>query len=166
MTPTVVEKEKRYFAGYSFYGDPFASSGAWTEENEIGSLWKRFMEFFEMRADEIPPSAITNIGYEMHIWNQSVMETGQYEIFVGMEVKDLERIPVDLSVKILPEMKFAVFTLSGVTIANDLSAQMTGWLDAAGLKQTGNFVYNLYDERYKGTDNLEESEIEVYVPVD
>ena len=165
MKPEVVVREKTYLAGYSFYGDPFAASGAWTEENEIGRLWKRFMDFFEKRSAEIPPSAVPGIGYELHIWDRDVMESGQYEVFVGMKVDKLADIPIDLSVKVVPEAKFAVFTLSGDLITKDLSATMSQWLEAEGLRQTGNFVYNLYDERYKGMDNLAESEIEVYVPV-
>ena len=33
--------------GLSFFGDPFKSSAGWTEENEIGRLWVRFMAFLE-----------------------------------------------------------------------------------------------------------------------
>ena len=166
MTPRVVNKEEMLLAGYSFFGDPFTSSGAWTEENEIGKLWKRFMAFYTQRPDEIPPTAVQGIGYEAHIWNQDIVETGHYEVFVGMAVAGISDIPVDFSIKIIPSMRFAVFTLSGELIAEDLSTRMQTWLKADGLRQTGNFIYNVYDERYKGTDKLAESEIDVYVPVE
>jgi len=166
MKPEIIEKERTFLAGYSFFGDPFAASGAWTEENEIGTLWKRFMDFFAKRPDEVPPSAVPHIGYELHIWNQQLGDTGQYEVFVGMEIKDLENVPIDLSLKILPVTRFAVFTLTGDLISTDLSTEMGQWLDAAGVSQTGNFIYNLYDERYRGMDDLEGSEIEVYVPIE
>ena len=166
MKPLVVQKDRLYLAGYSFFGDPFSASGAWTEENEIGKLWKRFMTFFSERPEETPPSAVPGIGYEVHIWNKDVMETGQYEVFVGMAIHKLDGIPIDFSIKIIPETKFAVFTLSGDQIEKDLTVEMSGWLEAAGLSQTGSFIYNLYDERYKGMDNLKDSEIEVYVPID
>jgi predicted transcriptional regulator YdeE len=165
MKPTVVEKDELFLAGYSFYGDPFSASGAWTEENEIGRLWKRFMTFFSERQAEVPPSSVPNVGYEVHIWNKAVMETGEYEVFVGMAVEEIAGIPIDFSVKIIPKSRFAVFTLSGDLIEKDLSAEMREWLAADGLVQTGNFIYNLYDERYKGMDNLKVSEIEVYVPI-
>ena len=87
------------------------------------------------------------------------------ELFVGMAVEEIAGIPVDFSVKIIPKTKFAVFTLSGELIEKDLSAEMREWLAAEGLSQTGNFIFNLYDERYKGMDNLKDSEIEVYVPI-
>jgi len=166
MKPLVVQKERLYLAGYSFFGDFFFVSGAWTEENEIGKLWKRFMDFFSERSEETPPSAVPGIGYEVHIWNKDVMETGQYEVFVGMAVKEMTEIPIDFSIKIIPETKFAVFTLSGDLIERDLTTDMHGWLEEEGLRQTGNFIYNLYDERYRGMDNLMDSEIEVYVPIE
>ncbi|MBT3276233.1 MAG: GyrI-like domain-containing protein [Spirochaetales bacterium] len=165
MKPLVVEKDKLYLAGYSFYGDPFSASGAWTEENEIGKLWKRFMGFFAERAEEIPPSAVPGIGYEVHVWSKDVMETGQYEVFVGMAINEIADVPVDLSIKALPKAKFAVFTLSGDLIEKDLSSDMRVWLEAEGQHQTGNFIYNRYDDRYKGMENLKDSEIEVYVPI-
>jgi AraC family transcriptional regulator len=165
MKPLVVEKEELYLAGYSFYGDPFAASGAWTEENEIGKLWKRFMAFFADRGAETPSSAVPGIGYEVHIWGENVMETGQYEVFVGMAIGKIANVPIDFSIKIIPKTKFAVFTLSGDLIEKDLSVEMRGWLEADGLHQTNTFIYNLYDERYKGMDNLKDSEIEVYVPI-
>ena len=166
MKPKVVRRDAFLVAGYGFFGDPFVSSAAWTEENEIGKLWKRFTGFCVDRAEEIPPTSIPGIGYEFHIWNQDVLETGHYEVFVGIEVKDVVNLPVDLSVKSIPARKYAMFTLAGELIEKELSAEMAEWLAAAGLKQVGTFIFNLYDERYKGTQNHPDSEIEVYVPVE
>jgi len=36
MQPALVEKERMILAGLSFFGDPFATQGGWTEENESG----------------------------------------------------------------------------------------------------------------------------------
>ena len=33
--------------GLSFYGDPFDTSGVWTEENHIGRTWQRLMSYLE-----------------------------------------------------------------------------------------------------------------------
>lgn len=162
----VVEKQELLLAGYGFFGDPFTASAAWTEENEIGKLWKRFTSFCTQRTGEVPPSAVPHIGYEVHVWNQDIIETGHYEVFVGMEIRGIEGIPVDLTVKVLPAMKYAVFTLTGDQITKDLSMDMRGWLESAGLRQTATFIYNLYDGRYKGMNDLQESEIDVYVPVE
>ena len=42
MEPRIVESERIILVGFSFFGDPFALSAGWTEENEIGRLWQRF----------------------------------------------------------------------------------------------------------------------------
>lgn len=47
MDTKIVERKLTILAGISFYGDPFSQSGGWTEENEIGRLWSRFMSLYE-----------------------------------------------------------------------------------------------------------------------
>jgi len=41
MQPTFVERDQIILVGFGFLGDPFATSGGWTEENEIGRLKQR-----------------------------------------------------------------------------------------------------------------------------
>jgi len=43
MEPTIVERNQITLVGFGFFGDPFAASGGWMEENEIGRLWNRFV---------------------------------------------------------------------------------------------------------------------------
>jgi AraC family transcriptional regulator len=167
MKPEVVHKNEIYIAGYGFYGDPFNSSSAWTEENEIGRLWKRFEVFCADRMGELPSSAVHDLGYEVHIWNEETFTTGHYEVFVGFELREIAPVPVDLSIKILPPNRYAVFTLSGSIIVEDWTSRMSSeWLPENGLRQIGNYSFNLYDDRFKGMDRIDESEMMVYVPVE
>ena len=46
MEPRLVEADRITLVGFSFFGDPFRMSAGWTEENEIGRLWKRFMAYW------------------------------------------------------------------------------------------------------------------------
>ena len=94
MELQVVQLEKVILAGISFYGDPFRGSAAWTEENEIGRLWKRFGTYCKEKKEEIPPSIDRDKGYELHIWDEHTMETGFYEVFIGYPVETVSRIPV------------------------------------------------------------------------
>ena len=41
------KRSKIFLIGCSFYGDPFTGSAGWTEENEIGRLWNRFMNYVQ-----------------------------------------------------------------------------------------------------------------------
>ena len=42
MEPKTVEKDEIVLVGMVFYGDPFRNQSSWSQENEIGKLWKRF----------------------------------------------------------------------------------------------------------------------------
>jgi hypothetical protein len=51
VNPTIVEMGQIVLAGFSFHGAPFAQSGGWTEENEIGRLGNRFAAYFTSHHD-------------------------------------------------------------------------------------------------------------------
>ena len=57
MEPTIIERDKIILVGFSFFGDPF-QAGEWTEENEIGRLWNRFMAYLNN-----PPPALREGDY-------------------------------------------------------------------------------------------------------
>ncbi len=91
--------------------------------------------------------------------------TGEYEIFVGVEVDRLENVPVRLSIKILPPTKYAVFTLAGQEIVADWSAEMQAWLTRTGYQRAYAYGFQYYDERFKGMEQIDESVLDMYVPV-
>jgi len=53
MEPRTTQGERIVLAGFSFFGDPFAETGYWTEENEIGRLWNRFFRYHALRQDPL-----------------------------------------------------------------------------------------------------------------
>ncbi len=67
-----------------------------------------------------------------------------------MEVLEAEKIPVDLLVKVLPKSTYAVFTMRGVQIMNDWDDGIGQWLKQRGFKVAAPFMFQLYDERFKG----------------
>lgn len=122
MEPTIVERNQIMLVGFSFLGDPFAASGGWTEENEIGRLWNRFVAYVTHHGDRIKHIKDPEVGYEVHITHEETTAKGHYEVFVGVEVAHLEDVPVELSVKILPPTQYAVFTLKGEQITSKATA--------------------------------------------
>jgi predicted transcriptional regulator YdeE len=146
MEPRIVRREQIYLIGFSFFGDPFAASGGWTEENEIGRLWSRFLAYLERHSSAIPPEACRDTSYEVHIEHES--------------------LPPQLSVKVLPAGEYAAVTLCGPEITSDWAHRIyQEWLPEAGYEQAHGFMFELYDQRFKGLDRLEESEVDIYVPV-
>jgi AraC family transcriptional regulator len=165
MEPTIVEKPQMLLVGLSFFGDPFKLSGGWTEENEIGRLWKRFEAYLAQQRARIKHVITDQVAYEVHIQHQETERTGEFEVFVGLEVTQLENVPVELSVKILPPVTYAVFTLSGQAIASDWSKMIAEWMPQAGYASPYPYGIQRYDERFKGVDHMDESVLDVYVPV-
>ena len=166
MEPIIIEKNKIILLGFSFCGDPFRFSGEWTEENEIGRLWKRFFAYLMNNAEKLKNIRDDRVAYEVHIQNEETTNKGIFEVFVGVEIEDLNDVPYDAVIKILPVAKYAVFKLKGKAIMEDWQSLIfEGWLANSGYDSAHNFGFQLYDERFKGMGNLEESEVDVYIPI-
>ena len=165
MEPIILEKPAITLVGMSFYGDPFETSAGWTEENQIGRLWERLMAYLAENPDSIQQRVPIQASYEVHIYGPETMTKGLFEVFVGIQVEGIEAIPVDLLVKLLPPTKYAVFTLQGTQISGDWHLEIDQWISDAGYQHTLPYSFQYYDQRFKGLDNLEESVLDVYMPV-
>ena len=165
MQPTIVQKDEIILVGMSFYGDPFETSAGWSEENQIGRLWQRMMAYLADHADDIKNRALIEGSYEVHIYGPETMSKGFFEVFVGLQVEKIEGVPVDLLVKILPATTYAVFTLQGKKIVSDWHLEIDQWISVAGYQPAHPFSFQYYDERFKGLDQIEKSQLDVYMPV-
>jgi predicted transcriptional regulator YdeE len=165
MEPKVTEKGQIILVGFSFYGDPFAEYGGWTAENEIGRLGERFMDYFLKHGERIKHIKRLGAAYEVHVETDETAAKGYREVFMGVEVEHLEDVPVEMLIKILPPATYVVVTVKGEQIASDWSQLLCEWMKEAGYESAYNYGMQYYDERFKGVDKLDESEIEVYVPV-
>ena len=165
MQPTIVRKDEINLVGMSFYGDPFETSAGWTEENQIGRLWQRFMNYLAENAELIPHRVPIHASYELHVYGPETMTKGLFEVFVGIQVEKLISLPVDLLGKVLPATEYAVFTLKGKQISSDWHLEIDQWISEAGYQGAHPFSFQYYDERFKGLDKIEESQLDVYMPV-
>lgn len=166
MEVKVIDRDQIMLAGFSFYGDPFETSAGWTEENEIGRLWVRFMTYCSNHPQFGQHFDVETTNYELHIEHDETSTKGFYEVFVGVQAESLEHVPFDVLVKILPATQYAVFTLSGEEITSDWNRMIYNeWLPGSGYKVTHPYSFQLYDSRFKGLDKIEESILDVYIPV-
>ena len=166
MEPRIIDQGPITLVGFSFFGDPFATSGGWTEENEIGRLWHRFTTYLESHSSHIHHVKDKDASYEVHIEHDETAEKGHYERFVGVEVEELEDVPTQLLIKILPQTTYAVFTLKGQQIVSDWSKDIfQEWMPGSGYQAAYKYSLQRYDRRFKGLDNLDESVLDVYVPI-
>ena len=166
MEPKIIQLPELVLAGFSFFGDPFQLSGGWTEENEIGRLWNRFMSYIMQYSSQLPPLEEERVSYEVHIMHPETKERGEYEVFVGMHIKHLEGVPLEFCVKVLPASEYAVFTLQGQQIASDWEQTVVAdWFARSGYTGDERFGFQRYDERFKGLERIEESVLDIYVPI-
>ncbi len=79
------------------------------------------------------------MAYEVHIGSDQMNETGEYEVFTGIQVETLENIPIECVGKVFPSTQYAEFTLVGEEIVSD----WTRWIYEAGcLTQDTNRLLN------------------------
>lgn len=170
METRIESKGRLYVAGMSYYGDPFGKASAWDDENEIGSLWKRFMAALTANPESIPLRADrSERWYEIHLMGPEMLRTGRYEIFTGVEVlsqEALSGLPPLFSVKYFPPSDYAVLTLRGSEIKDDWESKLYSEL-IPGLRRAADtsICIELYDTRFKGMDRISESELEVWTPL-
>ena len=165
MKPKIVEQGQIMLLGFSFFGDPFRLSAGWTEENEIGRLWQRFMVYLGQHRQRIKQIKPEDVAYEVHIQHEETPRTGEYEVFIGVEAEALEDVPVELTVKILPPVVYAVFTLRGEQITSDWQQMIQEWMLRSGYESAYSYGFQRYDHRFKGIEQIEESVLDVYIPV-
>ena len=166
IEPRIIEKDQMTVLGFSFFGDPFELSRGWTEENEIGRLWSRFMTYLREHGSSIQHIKGDQVSYEIHIYHDETASMGVFEVFVGVEVEKLENVPVEILVKVLPATKYAVFTVEGQDIISDWSLWFSAeWLPSSGYQLAHPYHFQYYDQRFKGLDKVDESAIDVYIPI-
>jgi predicted transcriptional regulator YdeE len=166
MKPRIVDCGQITLVGLGFFGDPFRIRGGWSEENEIGRLWSRFMAILEARREGIKHVNDSAVFYEVHIQHEGTAQSGEFEIFVGLEVAEVEDVPVELCAKVLPDATYAVFTLQGEEITSDWHHIIyTQWMAESGYRSAHPFGFQRYDERFKGLDRIPDSMLDVYVPI-
>ena len=167
MNPKIVKKEGMMLAGFSFFGNPFEESDPWSEGNEIGELWQRFMAFLQQNGSDLNGIISQHdVFYEVHISHPETKAKSEFEVFIGVAVDQIRDVPVELLIKVLPATQYAVFTLEGEQINSDWHFMIyQQWLPKSGYSAAHEYGFQAYDDRFKGMDNLADSVLDVYVPI-
>ncbi|MGM0405275.1 MAG: GyrI-like domain-containing protein [Thermoplasmatota archaeon] len=170
MKVDIIEKEQFFVAGVDYFG-PLPS----TEDdiNPIEELWERFTDFCSNRWYTIKEFVVDeDVSYEIHMWNQEELEENRNFIaFIGVEVDDLNNLPVELVGKVISESRYAKINLKGDEIQRWEELVYKEWLESSDyqVRLFGNYSldYQRYDEKvFKGIDNLADSELDVFLPIE
>jgi AraC family transcriptional regulator len=152
--------------GCVFYGDPFHSAKGWSEENEIGLTWIRFMELYEQYEDIIQKYRINpNETMEIHIEPKEYKKDKKFYVFVGIKVSKLKEMPIEMFSKVLPLTKYVKFTFKGKYMFQGSNYIWKDWFPNSDYQESYPYLIQVYDEtRFLGMDN-EDSELDYYVPI-
>jgi hypothetical protein len=164
MKTELVRLDALLLGGVSFYGDPFTQKGGWDAENEIGRTCSRFAEFLTEHPD-CPYFTNKTSFYEIHIYGKDTLSKGYFEVFAGQEVTT-PHLPVSLTLKHIAAADYLKVTLRGSEITGDWwQALENELLPQYGVTRNTEYIIQAYDERFKGTDRICESEMDAYIPV-
>ncbi|MHA2232615.1 MAG: GyrI-like domain-containing protein [Candidatus Hodarchaeales archaeon] len=161
------EEKSLRLVGCIFYGDPFHAVGGWSEKNEIGLTWQRFMDLYEQHKDLIQKHQINqNLMYEIHIEPAEYNKTKRFYVFVGVEVSAFDQMPLGMFAKILPPAKYAIFTFQGKKMFSGGDFIWKKWLPNSDYREIHPFLIQAYDsKRFRGLDS-EDSELDYYIPIE
>jgi len=166
MQAKIISGKKMLLIGMNFYGDPFSNHSFWSEENEIGNLWKRFNSFLGKNPELNKYRIKKDVFLEIFLTSDESMSAGLFDVFVGVLVETLEYIPINCVAKQLPATEFAVFTLKGNQINSDWQNKIyKQWLPESGYELSSSYNIQYYDQRFKGINSIRESELDILVPV-
>lgn len=163
MKTKLVHLNGLLLGGVSFYGDPFSVKSGWDSDNEIGNTCRRYTEIIAVYPELV--ASTHRVFYEIHIYGSETADKGYFEVFVGEEVTTTE-LPIDLVSKYIPASDCLMATLTGKEITEDWWKRLDEEIFFKfGVKRNGSYIIEAYDERFKGMDQIEASEIDVYIPV-
>lgn len=164
-TPVLIVSEEILLAGFSFFGNPLEGNAGWTEDNEIGRLWNRL--YSTLHAIPLPEEIVVNKrhNFEAHLLHEDTEKTGEYEVFVGLQVSDVSRVPIQYCVKVLPAATYAVFTARGKAEIMMEEPLIDRWLVKNDYEMAHQVWVQRYDERFLGLERMEESELDWMVPI-
>ncbi len=171
MDYELIEKENMYFIGFSYRGTIKENLDQF--QNQVDDCWNTLADFCVNRWAHIEDEIIDpKLSYEIQLWNKEELEqNGLLNIFVGLEVKDLETIPIEMTGKLLPKGKYILFNLKGEEIHGWEDFILQEWLPESNywLRMFNEHLFHVqrfHEDRFKGVENIEESELDILVPVE
>lgn len=149
MKPIIVDRPQLLLAGISVTGKNVT-------EIDIYGLWQIYT-----KSEPAMNQRIDGFWYELHVGTE--LGNGIYSVFIGAEVRGIGNLPVELSLKVIPEGKYAHF--AHCLKDGGYGAAFAGveqWV-----KQTGtpvkDFGLQVYDINFNPAD--QNSVLNIYIPL-
>ena len=151
MEPRIIDKPTMTLVG-------IVGCGSSVKHLDISGLWQRFTE----HEHEIKHK-IEDFGYELHI--EEARKPSMHFCLVGIEVTQVEDLPLEFFCKAIPPCKYAHFThhFRDGDYGEAFEAAY-GWLKASDYTAAYAFDIQAYGEQFKGSEDPE-SVLEIFIPI-
>ncbi len=157
LSPVIKEIGEIKLAGISIFTK---------DKNEIKEAWRMFLKSAgKIQKSSDFSSACSSPGFGLECYNEVFFESGKFFYMPSVQVDSFDDLPVEMSLKIIPPAKYAVFTHKGVpsAISETITAAYERWIPESGYKADRSYDFEFYDERFK--PDSKESEIDIFIPV-
>ena len=156
MKPEIKELGELRFIGIPIFTD---------SKKEIRDAWEMFMRHEHKITNRTGSGIRAGICAGLEIYTEEFFDTGKFFYMPAVQVNTLDAIPLEMTAKIIPPAKYAVFTHKGLvhTVSETITGAYDSWLAEAGLEADRSFDFEFYDNRF--IPDSEDSVIDVYIPV-
>ncbi|MFN4152786.1 MAG: GyrI-like domain-containing protein [Candidatus Sericytochromatia bacterium] len=151
MEPKFIKKDKTILVGLLNIAD---------KNSNFGEFWDKF--FSEL--NNISNRSDYKVCYGLEAYPPEFQETDLFYYMPCVEIKNIDIVPNNMFIKVLPESEYAVFKVKGLqNISKTFHYVFHHWLPNSGYKMSGAYDFEYYDERFDS--NNENSEIDLYIPI-
>ena len=157
VKPAIIKLPEMKFIGISIYTN---------DKKSIIEAWNIFMKNAHKITDKTVVSGrCPDPAYGLEFYADDFFETGKFFYMPAFQVNSIDYIPAEMTAKIIPASKYAVFIHHGKaeTVSGTITAAYKSWIGKAGLKAARSFDFEYYGERYK--PGFPESQTDIYIPV-
>ncbi|MBP8082955.1 MAG: AraC family transcriptional regulator [Spirochaetes bacterium] len=157
LSPVIKEIGEIKLAGISIFTK---------DKNEIKEAWRMFLKSVgKIHKSSDFSSTCSCPGFGLECYNEVFFESGKFFYMPSIQVNSFDDLPVEMSLKIIPPAKYAVFTHKGIpsAISETITAAYEKWIPESGYKADRSYDFEFYDERF--APDSKESEIDIFIPV-
>lgn len=155
MSPTIIRLDRLNIVGMQTFGTAVNGDPA--------EMW----DVLRSNEIDIPNRVDPAVAYGVETYTQEMQNRGRWFYMAGVEVADLNEVPVQMCAKQLPANEYAVFEYKGAIspALGDLFQHIyKEWLPASEYLQAYPYDLERYDARFKGPMD-DTSVMEIMVPV-
>jgi AraC family transcriptional regulator len=141
--PKIVTMKAMYVVGMPCFSD--------NKHGEFKAIW----DVFGSRMERVSGRLASGRAFGLQWYTSEFSTQGKWFFLPCVEVENLDRIPEEMVGKMIPEYRYAVFTLTGglFRLGELYHFIYHGWLPSSSYIPAAMFDFELYDDRFRGVDN-------------